>query len=283
MNEEKILTDKEIRRAVRKNTFPTWMDILSIVGVFFLSSLLMGAILLMVGIAQSGFGFFIGYLGQFVLTIAYTVFLVRKRTGKLGHVMHFSLRGFDPAVILWGLILMLALSVVIEPVINLFPAEWYDWVGDRLKQGGWMMATAVVVAPICEEVLFRGLIQGSLVRKRGPWVGIPIASALFGIIHIVPQQVVAGFLLGMVIGFVYYKTRSLLAAIVLHLINNALSAFLTLFEPDEGPSPTLRQMIGNQTVYWVIFAVSALLVILSLVQVIGMIRKSREASIENNK
>ncbi len=275
MEEEKILTDKEIRRAVRKNTFPTWIDILSIVGVFFLSGLLVATILLAAKIEQSGFGLFIAYVGQFALTIACTVFLVRTRTGKLVEVIRFSFRGFDPTVILWGVILMLALTVVIEPVINLFPAEWYDWVGDRLKQGGWAMATAVVAAPICEEVLFRGLIQGSLVRKRGPWVGIPIASALFGIIHLIPQQIIAGFLIGLVIGFVYYKTRSLLAAIVLHGINNALSAFLSLFEPENGPSPTLRQMIGNETVYWIVFGVSALLLILSVIQVIGMIRRAK--------
>lgn len=275
MENEKILTDREILRAVQKNTFPTWKDILSIVGVFFLSAGLMAAILLMAGISQSGFGLFVAYVGQFVLTIGYTVFLVRGRTGKLSHILHFTFRGFDPKVILWGLLLMLALTVVIEPVINLFPPEWYDWVGDRLKQGGWALTTAVVAAPICEEVLFRGLIQGSTVRKWGPWLGILIASAIFGVIHIIPQQIVAGFLLGTVIGFVYYRTRSLLAAIVLHLINNALSAFLSLFEPAEGPSPTLRQMIDNDTMYTIVFIVSAGLLILSLIQVIGMVRKSR--------
>jgi membrane protease YdiL (CAAX protease family) len=263
-----------------KNTFPVWTDILSIVGVFFLTGLLTGAIVLAAGIDQSGAGLFIAYTGQFVLTIAYAVFWIRRRTGAPALVERFSLRGFDPAVILWGVLLMLVVSVVIEPVIELFPAEWYDWVGDRIKHGGWAMATAVIAAPICEEVLFRGLIQTALVRKQGPWAGILTASALFGIIHLIPQQIVAGFLLGMIIGLVYYKTRSLAAAIVLHLINNALATFLSLFESQGGSSPTLRELIGNDAVYWTIFAASALLVILSLVHVIRTIRRAGEKAEE---
>ncbi len=275
--EEKILTDNEIRRAVQNNAFPTWTDILSIVGVFCLSALLMGAIVLATGISLNGFGLFVAYAGQFLLTIGYTVFWTRQRTGMLPDGLRFSLRGFDPAVILWGVVLMVAFSVLIEPLTSLFPAEWYDWVGDRIKHGGWAMATAILAAPLCEEVLFRGLIQHSLVRKRGPWKGILIASALFGIIHVIPQQVVAGFFLGTVIGLVYYKTRSLPAAVVLHLINNALATFLSFFEPEGAPPSTLRGLIGNDPVYWTIFAVSAALVILSLVQTIQTIRKGREA------
>jgi membrane protease YdiL (CAAX protease family) len=258
-----------------KNTFPVWTDILSIVGVFFLTGLLTGAVVLAAGVDGSGWGLFAAYTGQFALTIAYTVFRIRRQTGKPALAARLTLRGFDPAVILWGVLLMLAVSVVIEPVLELFPSEWYDWVGERIKHGGWAMATAVIAAPICEEVLFRGLIQTALVRKRGPWAGILIASALFGIIHLIPQQVVAGFLLGMIIGLVYYKTRSLAAAIGLHLINNALATFLSLFEPEGGPSPTLRELIGSDAVYWTIFAASALLVILSLIRVIRTIQKGR--------
>lgn len=257
-----------------KNEFPSWTDLLALVGVFFLAGLLAGGIVLAAGMAGSGFGLFIGYVGQFALAIGFAVVWIRRRTGNpAAGGMRFSLRGFDPAAILWGVILMLALTVVVEPVLALFPAEWYAWVSDRATHGGWAMATALVAAPICEEWLFRGLIQQHLVRRRGPWTGIVVASALFGLVHLIPQQVVAGFLLSLVIGLVYYKTRSLLAAIVLHGINNALATLLALVEPEGAAAPTLRQTIGNEAVYWTIFGVSATLVVLSTVQVIGMLRR----------
>lgn len=273
---EKLLTDKQIRRAVHRNSFPNWKDILSIIGVFFVSSLLMTFVVLMAGGGTSGFSLFLTYVGQFGITIAYTIFLIKQRTKTLQNVMSFSFRGFNPAVILWGLILMLAVNVVIEPLIDLFPAEWYDLVGDQIKEGGWAMVTAVVAAPILEEWLFRGLIQDSLVRKNGPWKGILLASLIFGIIHLIPQQVITGILLGTIIGFVYYKTRSLLSAIVLHGINNSLAVFLSLLETEENPMGSLREAIGSDTTYCVIFGVSVLLLILSLVQVVGMIRRGKE-------
>jgi len=265
----------------RNNGFPSWTDLLALLGVFFLAGLLAGWIVAAAGMADSGLGLFIGYAGQFAFTIAFTVVWIRRRTGQsaAGEV-RFSLRGFDPTAILWGVILMLALTVVIEPVLDLFPAEWYTWVSDRVTHGGWAMVTALVAAPICEEWLFRGLIQQHLVRRRGPWTGIVVASALFGLVHLIPQQVIAGFLLSLVIGLIYYKTRSLLAAVVLHAINNALATLLALTRPETGPAPTLRQTIGNEAVYWTIFGTAAVLLVLSVVQVIGMLRRGAARAAE---
>ena len=273
-----VLTDKEIARAVRKGAFPTWKDLLAVVGIFISSNVLM-AILIppFFGGQMTGLATFLTYAGTFAVTIPFALVLTKQRTGTVKNILHFTFKGFNPAVILWGLILMLAVSIVIEPLINLFPAGWYKMIEDQITTGGWVMFTAVVMAPVCEEVLFRGILQDSLVRKRGPWGGILIASAIFGLIHFVPQQVVAGFCLGIIIGFVYYKTRSLLSVIVLHAINNALATFLSLFQSEEGRAElTLRETIGNDTVYWVVFIVSILLLVLSLVQVTLSIRKGKE-------
>ena len=88
-----------------------------------------------------------------------------------------------------------------------------------------MMLTVIVAAPILEEILFRGIIQGSLVRKYGPWRGVLVASAIFGVVHGIPQQVVNAFFVGAVLGFVYYCSRSLIVVMVIHAINNAFSYF----------------------------------------------------------
>lgn len=275
--EKEILTDKQIARAVHRNSFPTWLDILAMVGMFLLSQLLIGLVVALAFRGQeSGLNTFFSYVGAFVVTIAFALVLTKRRAGTTRNIMHFSFKGFNPAMILWGLILMLATNVVIEPLVNLFPSEWYDMIKEHITTGGWATVTAVVMAPICEEIFFRGIIQDSLVRKRGPWAGILIASAIFGIIHGIPQQVVAGFCLGIIIGFVYYKTQSLLSVIILHAINNALATFMTLFETEENVERTLREMLGNDTLYWVIFAFCALLLIFSLVGVLISIRKGKE-------
>ena len=272
------LTDKEIARAVRKNAYPNWKDLLAVVGVFLAANVLISILLvLFFGKNMSGMATFLSYTVTFALTIAFALRLVKQRTGTLKNVLHFTFKGFNPAIILWGVILMLAVNIVIEPVIALFPSEWYKAVEDAITLNGWSMFTAVAMAPICEEILFRGIVQDGLVRKHGSWRGILIASAVFGLIHLVPQQVVAAFCIGIVIGFVYYRTRSLLSVIVLHAINNALSVVSSFFvEEGEAAEQTLRQTIGNDVVYWLMFAVCVLLLLFSLMQVLVSARKGKE-------
>lgn len=91
-----------------------------------------------------------------------------------------------------------------------------------------------VLGPILEEVLFRGAIQGFLMRKfSNPWVGIVVASAIFGIVHMNPIQVFYAFFLGLVFGWLYYRTGSLMPCIVGHVLNNSLAAFTMYFGIEE--------------------------------------------------
>ena len=96
------------------------------------------------------------------------------------------------------------------------------------------MFAIAVLGPVLEEVLFRGAIQGFLMRKfNNPWVGIVIASAIFGIVHMNPIQVFYAFFLGLVFGWLYYRTGSLMPCIVGHVLNNSLAAVTMYFGIDE--------------------------------------------------
>ena len=96
------------------------------------------------------------------------------------------------------------------------------------------MFAIAVLGPVLEEVLFRGAIQGFLLRKfNNPWVGIVIASAIFGIVHMNPIQVFYAFFLGLVFGWLYYRTGSLMPCIVGHVLNNSLAAVTMYFGIDE--------------------------------------------------
>ncbi|MGA2470434.1 MAG: CPBP family intramembrane glutamic endopeptidase [Solirubrobacteraceae bacterium] len=83
-----------------------------------------------------------------------------------------------------------------------------------------------VVAPICEEFLFRGFIFGALRNWRGPWVAALLTGILFGAIHYGSAPAVdlvplGG--LGMLLCGVRQLTGSLYPAIALHLVNNAIA------------------------------------------------------------
>lgn len=84
-----------------------------------------------------------------------------------------------------------------------------------------------VVAPIVEELLFRGYLQTALSRRMKPWMAIVLSSALFGAIHFQPLAFPILALLGAVFGYLYHRTGSLKVNIALHMANNAF-AFLAL-------------------------------------------------------
>lgn len=77
-------------------------------------------------------------------------------------------------------------------------------------------------AGICEEILFRGFMLRAY-ERFGMWPGIMITALLFSILHLNIQNLLAPFFLGIVLGFVVYKTNSIFAGILGHFINNAIS------------------------------------------------------------
>lgn len=90
-----------------------------------------------------------------------------------------------------------------------------------------------VAGPILEEMLFRGAIQGYLMRKfSNPWVGILAASLVFGLIHVNPIQVFYATMLGIVFGWIYYRTGNLMPVVIGHVLNNSLAAMMMYFGLD---------------------------------------------------
>ena len=79
----------------------------------------------------------------------------------------------------------------------------------------------VVMAPIMEELLFRGAIEGHLLRTwKNPAWAILLSSVLFGAVHGNPAQIPFAIIIGLALGWVYYKTGSLVPCIFMHFVNN---------------------------------------------------------------
>lgn len=91
----------------------------------------------------------------------------------------------------------------------------------------WVIWLVVAVTPaVCEEMLFRGFILRGL-RPLGPTAAIVISALLFGVAHASIYRLLPTFFLGLVLGFVVWRTGSLLCAMVLHAFNNGVLATLT--------------------------------------------------------
>lgn len=97
----------------------------------------------------------------------------------------------------------------------------------RAVSGPWLAAvivSAAVLAPLCEEIFFRGLLQSVLRRLLpGPWPAIAISSAVFAGTHFqTPQNIPALLALSVVLGYNYERTGRLLPSILIHAIFNAV-------------------------------------------------------------
>ena len=96
--------------------------------------------------------------------------------------------------------------------------------GNAMTGGGSLhgvLLSAVIAAPIVEEVIFRGVVLGSF-RKVFPawWVSVLISAVIFGAYHRNPVAIVYATIMGIIAGIVYEKKRNLLFPIMLHIANN---------------------------------------------------------------
>ncbi len=89
----------------------------------------------------------------------------------------------------------------------------------------------VIVAPLAEEILFRGYLYGKL-RKAVPiWIAILITSALFGFIHGRWNVAIDVFILSIVMCGLRELTGSIWAGILLHMIKNGIAFYLLFINP----------------------------------------------------
>ncbi len=143
-----------------------------------------------------------------------------------------------PVGALWGVLGQL----VIFPLVYL-PLMWFtDITQEEFSEPAQNMADKAtspvgvvllvlivgVGAPIIEEIFYRGLLQGSLVRRLGPVWGIGIASVVFGIVHFQVLQFPALALAGVLFGVLAHRSRRLGPAIVAHVVFNMTAVVVLL-------------------------------------------------------
>lgn len=180
--------------------------------------------------------------GGFVTAIAFfDFFIVRPNTGKKLN-FNFSPTNFYTYLLIFpmmfGMMLIAEFITSQIPTTGPFFGKYYDFFIKLMEQltdnPVVMIITAVICAPIFEEIVFRGIIQKGLINKGvKPVNAILMASVIFGLVHGNPWQFVGAVLLGCVLGLVYYKTKSLLLPMLLHGFNNLCSTILIVYTKNE--------------------------------------------------
>lgn len=220
---------------------------------------------------------FVLYIIAFSFAIFYGTNLIRKY-GYREKLFNFSVRAKDSLLVLYGVLMMFGISIVIEPLFALMPEYFEEMLKKLMDNSVWSIVLAVACAPLLEEMLFRGVIQKSATLRYGAVKGIALAGLLFGVIHLIPQQVISAGLGGMVMGYICYKSNSLMPAIVLHFINNLAATILSQKIPDL----STREMMNNDVSYVLLYIVCFVLVgyaFLKMYQDVTRIEKARRNKI----
>ncbi len=246
----------------RPGAYPSWIDLLLLLAVF-LGATFLGILVARTGWFSSGLATCLAYFLQFSLTIAFALYWRSRRLPGEGSGLQFSWKKVDFTLILWGVVVVMAAGIVIEPLLDKMPESYLEALSSMMGRGGWMMLTSIVLAPLLEELLFRGILQEAFVRKYGPPLGIVLAAAVFGAMHIIPQQVLNAFLIGLVLGFIYYRSRSLVPVMAIHCINNLIAYFTWMIGGEKILST--RDQLPDDTTYYVVYGIACLILLVAFV------------------
>ena len=219
-----------------KSFYPSISEAIGILIVFILLSILFGMLPAIGNLAKNKFFQDLLMLFSYVLAAGGTV-LIAIRIKKVQHPDSVLLINKIPRISTYilSVILTLAVIIVLEPLNELvtrllpMPEQMQQLFNELFSPTFPAFLTAVIAAPILEEMIFRGVILEGFLRNYNPVKAILIVNLMFGLAHLNVWQFVGAFMVGIFISWVYWKTRSLSLAILIHMVNNMVSYLAIYF------------------------------------------------------
>lgn len=211
----------------------------------------------------------------YVLSMLVLVLYARQQRKKSGITAPLGFRAFSPLVLIIGIVSVFCTGYMLElfqyyvPVPDMFKELMEEALGNNV----YSVLTAVVAAPILEELLMRGIVLDGFLKRYSPSKSIVWSAVIFGVFHMNPWQAVAGIATGLILGWLYWKTRSLWLCMLLHAFNNGV-AMLQSYMVDTDAMPTFVDYLGVAN-YFIGF-VAALLILIGCMRLLMRHFKDKE-------
>jgi hypothetical protein len=97
---------------------------------------------------------------------------------------------------------------------------------DLVSKGASSIIAVVIVAPVMEELIFRGLILNGLLSQYSIKKSVLVSAIFFMLFHLNPYQFAGAFIFGILSAYIFLATRSLLPCILCHALFNSLPFFI---------------------------------------------------------
>ena len=172
-----------------------------------------------------------------LLTIAIVLAFYLLRRKKLSEALW--LRPVSAPAMLAGASLAPALYFVVVIVLTVLPAAWTESYGEASSgistDSVLGVISVAVVAPVAEELIFRGLVTNRLSRVMPGWLAVLLSAAVFGACHGELVWFCYAFVLGALFGLIDLRAGSVLPSILGHAVFNTIGQIMTFVpETEEG-------------------------------------------------
>lgn len=260
-----------MENSTRKALFPSVWDVMAMPLIFFAVQIVVGVILHLGGlqrpevstapqetidnmqymIEQVELGNYNAIVYSVLMAMALVALVVylRCRGGKGSITIRHAGRGFNPNIILGGLVWLLSAQFVLDPLSLWFPASE----GSSVGRGVAAWASVMIAAPILEEIIFRGLVYETLRKRWSFVVSAAFSSVFFGVIHGSISAAVVAMVAGFIFCMLYERTSSIFATIIVHAINNLLAFSMICYGLD---NVSFYEVVGGGTTYYITYAVA---------------------------
>ena len=197
---------------------------------------LLGSIVLAVVMLLSGNGGVPGFVNYILMAVLQLGFLLSFRlyTKKTNRGIAFPVR-----VPKWYDMLLCVLAAALSVLCFIFPAQWFAlW----LEKIGYAFSTdiplgsaldvtlcvlvTVIIAPVCEELVFRGALLTGLTKKLGVLPSVLLSGLAFSLMHMNPEQTVYQFFMGCACAYLAICSGTVVCPMIVHACNNLIALIL---------------------------------------------------------
>lgn len=165
-------------------------------------------------------------IGFILMTVIYLCkHYVELSFGRIERRMVWSAVGMSVLIAVAYVLVLVSVFTLID-LKHLFPSEVesLEKTGEHLFPGIAGLLYGCIFCPVLEEIGLRGILLGGLLKSRcRPWMAILITAVIFALFHGVGVHFLVSFVFATIIGWLYWRTGSIILCMIIHIINNSLS------------------------------------------------------------